>query len=107
MVLKGEPHRQLILSFWNVEGYNSRLIGNKLEDPEFLNVVSKSDILGLAELHAENQLSIPGFKILKQKNRAKRILGGGIGVFVRNELSHIVHCVPNDNEDSIWIKLKK
>ena len=37
----------------------------------------------------------------------KKFLGGLIGVFVRNELSHIVHHVPNDNEDSIWIKLKK
>ena len=89
MVLKGEPHRQLVLSFWNIEGYNSQLIGNKLEDPEFLNVVSKSDILGLAELHAEKELSIPGFKILKQKNRPKKVLRGGIRVFVRNELSHL------------------
>ena len=32
---------------------------------------------------------------------------GGIGVFVRHELSHIVQHVPNKNEDSIWIKMKK
>ena len=107
MCTKGNPPSgQLIISFWNVEGYNSKLIGNKLEDPEFLNVVSKADILGLAELHADNKLSIPGFENIKQKNRGPK-MHGGIGVFVRNELSHIVQYVPNNNEDSIWIKLKK
>ena len=39
-------------------------MGNKLKDPEFLNIISGSDIVGLAELH-EDELFIPGFKSLK------------------------------------------
>ena len=106
MCTKGIPSRQLNVSFWNIEGFKSQLIGNKLEDPEFLNVVRKADILGLAELHADTKVSIPGFENIMQKNRGPK-MHGGIGVFVRHELSHIVQHVPNKNEDSIWIKMKK
>ncbi len=75
MVNEGEPCRQLICSFWNIEGYKSQIIGTKLEDPEFLNVIKKSHILGLAELHANQEVSIPGFKNIKQKNREKKTKG--------------------------------
>ena len=34
-------------------------------------------------------------------------IAGGIGLFVRQEISHIVQVVPNKNKDSIWIKIKK
>ena len=98
-------------SFWNIEGYKSRIIGNKLKDPEFLNVLNKSDIVGLGEIHAETKVSIPGFKSIKQKIREKKSKGpkiaGGIGVFVRQELFHHVQAVPNNNKDSIWVKVKK
>ncbi len=75
MVTKGTPRRQLVCSFWNIEGYKSQVIGNKLEDPEFENVIRRSDILGLAELHANQEVSIPGFKNIKQKNREKKTKG--------------------------------
>ena len=105
------PLSDLKCSFWNIEGHNSKIIGNKLEDPEFLNVVRESDIIGLAEIHAGTFVSIPGFKSLKQKIREKKFKGpkiaGGIGVFVRQELSHIVQVVPNNNNDSIWVKVNK
>ena len=46
-----------------------------------------------------------------QKIREKFFKGpkiaGGLGVFVREEIDHLVQVVPNNNEDSIWIKLKK
>ena len=76
MCTKGIPSRQLNVSFWNIEGYKSQLIGNKLEDPEFLNVVRKADILGLAELHADTKVSIPGFENIMQKNRGPKMHGG-------------------------------
>ena len=34
-------------------------------------------------------------------------ISGGLAVFVRNELSHLVKLVNNNNENSIWIKIKK
>ena len=96
--------RPLICSYWNIAG-------NKLKDPEFLNIISGSDIVGLAEFHADKEVFIPGFKSLKQKIREKQFKGpkiaGGRWLFVRNKIAHLVQAVPNKNNDSIWIKLRK
>ena len=54
-------------------------------------------------------LFIPGYRLLKQKIRKKTHrgpkIGGGIAVFVKEELCDSAHVVPNSNEDSICIKL--
>ena len=101
----------LVTSFWNIHGHRSRYIGDKLSDPEFLNVLKGTDILGLGELHAEGTVNIPGFINIKQKNRKKEFKGpkiaGGIAVFVREEVKDLVQVLENENEDSIWIKIKK
>ena len=57
-------------SHWNIEGHKSAIVGNKLEDPEFLNIISKSDIVALTELHADDEeVGIPGYNCLKFKKR--------------------------------------
>ena len=68
--------------------------------------------MGLAELHTDDEVSIPGYKLVKQKfmekpqgAQSKQGGGGGLAVFVKNDLQNIVKVVPNTNEDSIWIKL--
>ena len=58
----------LNISYWNIHGSNSKLIGDKLADLDFLKQISKSHIVGLAELHADKEVNIPGYKLLKQKN---------------------------------------
>ena len=97
------------ISFWNIHGHRSQNIGNKLNDPEFLDLLERRDIVGIGELHAEGEVSIPGFVNVKQKIRAKKFKGpkipGGIAVFVREEIYHLVKVVENKNEDSIWIKI--
>ena len=59
------------LCFWNIHGHTSKLIGDKLSDLEFLRICRDSEILGLAELHTDTTLSIPGYRLIKQKNREK------------------------------------
>lgn len=101
----------LLCSHWNIEGHKSAIVGNKLEDHEFLKVVSKSDIVGLTELHAEEEVVIPGFKCIKFKKREKNSkgykVGGGIGFFAKHEIAHLVQAMPNKSGDSIWVKLSK
>ena len=63
------------LCYWNMHGYKSKCMGNKLHDSEFLNSLVGKDILGLGELHAEDTLSIPGFINKKQKIRDKNFSG--------------------------------
>ena len=108
------PHPQvksLKLGYWNIHGWSSKIIGNKLTDLEFLQKISKCDIIGLSEIHSDKEVSIPGFISLKQKIREKKNKGpkiaGGIGVFVKEDSKHLVQVIPNKNQDSIWIKIKK
>ena len=101
----------LRLGFWNIHGHRSQYVGNKLSDPDFIKNIEGIDIIGLGELHAEGEVSIPGFVSKKQKIREKYFKGpkiaGGIGVFVREEIQHLVSVVENCNEDSIWVKISK
>ena len=101
----------LLCSHWNIEGHISAIVGNKLVDNEFLKVISRSDIIGLTELHADAEVFLPGYKCVKFKKREKgpkgHKVGGGIGVFVKREIAHLVQAIPNSNNDSIWIKLPK
>ena len=100
----------LKVGYWNIHGHTSKIVGNKLNDPEFIKVVSKNDIIGLGEIHSESEVSIPGFVSLKQKIRDKKTKGpkiaGGIGVFVKEEILNSVTVVENKNIDSIWVRIR-
>ena len=102
---------EIKICFWNVHGIKSKIIGDKLLDPEFLGNLRNSDVVSLAELHTEEEgVFLPGYRLLKQKIRKKvhkgPKIGGGIAVFVREELGDLAHVVPNTNENSIWIHIK-
>ena len=56
------------IGYWNIHGWSSRMIGNKLLDPEFLEKISSCDIVALSELHSDKELSLPGFVSKKTKN---------------------------------------
>ena len=72
-----KPHQEPIrCSYWNINGYKS--IGNKLSDPQFFEVVSGCDILELIEIHADEEIFVPGFKLIKQKIREKKFKGQNI-----------------------------
>ena len=61
----------LICGYWNINGHSSKYLGEKLLDKEFIDVVSKCDIIGLGEIQSERDVDIPGFKRIKQKIRKK------------------------------------
>ena len=96
--------------YWNINGHRSSFLGDKLLDKEFLKTISDCDIIGLGEIQSEGEIDLVGYTRLKQKIREKTFKGpkiaGGIGVYVKNELSHLVEVVPNLCADSIWIKMK-
>ena len=103
------------ISSWNLNGYNSRTIGNKLTDEDFLNEIKNDAIVSLVETHIHSEISdklcIPGFKLITAKNRPINLKShkgsGGIALFARNSFSHYVIPVKNENDDSVWIKIKK
>ncbi len=100
----------LTIGYWNINGYKSKILGQKIRDKEFLETIGKCDIIGIGEVQSEREIDIDGYVCKKQKIRAKTTKGpkisGGIGVFIKKHLSHLVELVANDNDDSIWILLK-
>ena len=54
----------LDISYWNIHGLTSRCIG---DNSEFLNLLKGKVVVGLGDLHAENEVSIPGFVNIKRK----------------------------------------
>ena len=61
---------------WNIHGYNSRQIGNKFEDNEFLDCFKNTDFIGLTETHIHNEvldkMNIPGFSRLAVKKPVEK-----------------------------------
>ena len=105
----------LNLTYWNIQGIKSKILGNKLGDPDFLAEVQNSDVIGLAETHIHeeilDELSIPGFVPLNFKNRPKNvksnISSGGIAIFAKEHLQTVLQPIYTKNQDIIWIKLGK
>ena len=78
---KSEPFSaaSLLCSHWNIEGHISTIVGNKIVDKEFLNAISDSDIVALTELHADEEVSLPGYQCVKFKKREKGTKGYKVG----------------------------
>ena len=106
---------KLNFCLWNIHGHNSREIGNKLNDKDFLNTIQNADFVGLTETHIHNEiiekLSIPGYHRLCFKNKKKNLKSntapGGIAVFIKDHLFKLFSVIELGNEDVIWVKLKK
>ena len=105
----------LKFSSWNIHGYNSRDIGNKFCDQEFLNTVKNDDFVGVTETHIHDEIldkiNIPGFYCLKVKNKPKNhksnTAPGGIADFVKESIRGYFSVVEIENEDAIWVKICK
>ena len=99
--------------FWNIQGYKSQIIGNKLLNKDFLDEVKGTDFVGLAETHIHDQvlseLDIPGYDRKHYKCRKAHSNGkcgsGGIAIFCKPDLSKHVNIAHNAHDDVIWIKI--
>ena len=102
-------------AFWNINGYKSKIIGNKLVNRDFIDEIKGCDIVGLVETHVHSktldQLAIPGFKRIDYKIREPHSKGrcgsGGIALFCKNHITTFLTPIQNANEDVIWTKIKK
>ena len=100
------------ISAWNINGYKSRLVNNKLTDALFLKEIENDDIVSLVETHNSNiddNLSIPGLRRVKVKNRPSSTTksSGGLAYFAKENIFKSIVPINNTNTDTIWIKLKK
>ena len=82
-------HKVIKHCFWNIQGYKSKILGNKLLNTDFIDEISNCDIVGLAETHIHDQilpeLDIPGYIRKHFKNRKAHSNGkggsGGLAIF--------------------------
>ena len=108
MSKSGPPGNVIKHCFWNIQGYKSQIIGNKLLNQDFLNEIKGCDIIGLAETHIHTQvlenLDIPGYDRKHYKNRKAHSNGrcgsGGIAIFCKPDIA-------NAHDDVIWVKIGK
>ena len=109
------PNDVIKFSFWNLNGYKSKTIGNKLISQDFLEAIAECDVIGLAETHIHSrildELAIPGFSRIDYKIREPHSKGkcgsGGIALFSKEHLSTFLAPIQNDNKDVIWVKINK
>ena len=109
------PPKTLLIGTWNINGFRSKVFGNKFEQQDVQNIIKKYDIIGFTETHTSNDisLSLPGFSVPFTKNRPKigshKKLSGGIAVLVKDYLidSKSICQVQTNNQNAIWLKLKK
>ena len=66
------PPKYLKVTHWNIEGIISDVYGNKLDDPDFLNVIKNDDLIALSETHygLTKELEMAGY-VIKKKARPK------------------------------------
>ena len=107
--------KSLKFAFWNIRGYNSRVIGKKISSEDFLKEIEGYDVIGLAETHIHScimeDLSIPGYILIdyinRECNKKSNTAPGGIALFCKENISK--HFIPTkrENKNVLWVKIKK
>ena len=100
----------LSIASWNVNGLKSQLYDNKSICPDFIKEIESHHIVSLLETHcAPNEyFQIDGY-VVHQSNRQKsgNVSHGGISVLVKKEISCGIKIHRSNNNDILWLQLKK
>ncbi|MCG8113215.1 MAG: reverse transcriptase domain-containing protein [Candidatus Thiodiazotropha taylori] len=89
----------------NVCGLKRRLLY-----PEFCEIINDYDIFCVCEtkLDRYDVIELNGYKFISQCRKQKYIRkSGGLGVFVRNNLSNYVSLIESDSDYIMWLKISK
>jgi hypothetical protein len=81
-----------------------------LNYPEFVDFISSFDIFCVSETHLDisDIVDINGYTFLsKHRTQSYRRKSGGIGIYVRNEISSFVDILHNNSEYILWVSINK
>ena len=117
MTVKKSFLNYIDIGSWNIYGLTEEINGSKhykSNEDEFLQILSKFDILCLQETHCGpdivNHLTFQGFK-LRHFNRPKsnnnRFYGGMLIIFREYISKGISFLSSKDHHDKLWLKLEK
>ena len=82
----------------------------RLNYPEFLDFLHKYDIMCVTETKTDDSddVNIEGYAFLsKHRSQAYKRKSGGIGVYVRNEISQYINVVHGESEYIMWLTIDK
>ena len=101
-------------SYLRVGSFNCQGIVGKMDDPVFLNDISKYDIFGVCETwlnKGNDALNIPNYKFYPLSRSNERERGqprGGVGWFIRESLRRYIKVLYDiSNENMFFCKLDK
>ena len=83
---------------------------SKLQRPDFLEYISKFDILAFQETKLDDldNIVIDGYSgYFKNRKRLARVRSGGIAIFIKNGLTKYCKLIDNPNKFAIWILISK
>ena len=107
--------QDISIAFWNVDGLFTNVDGQrycKLNNPQFVKPLKKSDILCFVETHCgmSDYLHLDGYTIFQNRRpkspRAPRAFGG-IAVCIKNSIRKGIKYMETSCTEYQWIKLSK
>ena len=102
----------LLMNKLQIGALNCYGLKDKIDYPEFLNLVSKNDIFGVSETWLgdnDEEVVLPGYKFYPMNRKKERgVQRGSIGLFIKNNIKKIVKVRYDlSNENFLWCKLCK
>lgn len=98
-------NKSINIGFLNVSGLLKRK-----NYPDFVDYITSYDIFCIAETHLDDTdiVDIPGYIFLaKHRKQSYKRKSGGIGMYIKENLSPFVDFVENNSEYALWIKIKQ
>ena len=56
-MINAPPTKTLLIGTWNINGFRSKVSGNKFEQQDVQNIIKKYDIIGFTEIQTSNDKS--------------------------------------------------
>ena len=102
--------KRLNIAHWNIEGHKNSTVC-KFNDQQFVNELTKHDIIALTETHAgpDADLSVDGYftyTTSRAKHRKARKYSGGIAILIRDYLLRGTE-IKRSSSELVWVKLDK
>ena len=80
----------------------------RLNYPEFVDFVNMYDLFCISETHLDEYdiVDLNGFHLIsKHRMQNYRRKSGGIGIYIKDNISQYVHAVPNNSEYILWVSI--
>ena len=100
---------RISLSTWNINGIRNKILGNKLQNNDFLESINQYDFVVLTELWNHSQIEAPGYKSFttpSNKTNSSGRQSGGIYLSFKSRFQNEVSLVKNSN-NCLWYKITK